>query len=427
MDKKLKYKVAIIGLGYVGLPLYLLCIKKNIDVFGYDLDKKKIDQLKKNISYNLDIECSELRKIKKKNIFNMDQTKNIPSRNIIIFCLPTPVTKKNDPDMSFIKNALYKISNLINNNTLLIIESTVYPGATREIFEEIVNKKLKRKKVNINYGFSSERISPGQKDNSKYTINYQDIPKVISANTSLSLKKMNNFYKILFSKTFLAKSIEVAEMSKLLENSYRSVNIGLVNEFKVICKKNGINIHDVISAASTKPFGFTTFNPGPGVGGHCIPIDPLFVSWYAKKKGTSAHFIELARKKNLNITNWVIKEIMKITNNLKIKKPKLLIIGAAYKANVNDYRESPTLKIIEKIKSHKILVDYFDPFIPQVLLKNKNIFSIKNLNSISRYDIVILATNHSKLPYKKILDKSKILVDTRGQYKGNKSKKIQFL
>ena len=216
-------------------------------------------------------------------------------------------------------------------------------------------------------------------------------------------------------------------MSKLLENSYRSVNIGLVNEFKVICKKNGINIHDVISAASTKPFGFTTFNPGPGVGGHCIPIDPLFVSWYAKKKGTSAHFIELARKKNLNITNWVIKEIMKITNNLKIKKPKLLIIGAAYKANVNDYRESPTLKIIEKIKSHKILVDYFDPFIPQVLLKNKNIFSIKNLNSISRYDIVILATNHSKLPYKKILDKSKILVDTRGQYKGNKSKKIQFL
>ena len=201
--------------------------------------------------------------------------------------------------MRFIKEALYKISKFISDNTLLVIESTVYPGATREIIEEIFYKKPNRKKINVNFGFSSERISPGQKNKRKYKINYQEIPKVISANTKISLQKMNSFYKLLFSKTFMAKSIEVAEMSKLLENSYRSVNIGLVNEFKVICKKNNINIHDVISAASTKPFGFTTFNPGPGVGGHCIPIDPLFVSWYAKKRGSSADFIELARKKTL--------------------------------------------------------------------------------------------------------------------------------
>ncbi len=427
MNKKLKHKVAIIGLGYVGLPLYLLCNKKKIDVFGYDIDEIKIDQLKKNVSYNLDVKPSELKKIKKKDIFNMNQIENISSRNIIIFCLPTPVTKQNNPDMSFIKKALYRIGDFINDKTLLVIESTVYPGATREIFEEIINKKLKRKKINIDYGFSSERISPGQKDKTKYKIDYQEIPKVISGNTQLSLQKMNNFYKLLFSKTFMAKSIEVAEMSKLLENSYRSVNIGLVNEFKVICAKNKINIHDVISAASTKSFGFTTFNPGPGVGGHCIPIDPLFVSWYAKKRGSSADFIELARKKNLNITNWVIKEIMKIINNLKIKKPKILVIGAAYKEDVNDCRESPSLRIIEKIKSRNIFIDYFDPFIPRVSVNKKNIFSIKNLNSISNYDLVILATNHSNLPYNKILDRCKILVDTRGQYKGNKSKKIYFI
>jgi UDP-N-acetyl-D-glucosamine dehydrogenase len=427
MNRKLKHKVAIIGLGYVGLPLYLLCIKKKIDVLGYDVDKKKIDQLRSNVSYNLDIKSSELRKIKKEKIFNMDQIKNISSRNIIIFCLPTPVTKQNNPDMSFIKKALYKISQFITDNTLLVIESTVYPGATREIFEEIFNKKLKKKKININYGFSSERISPGQKDKRKYKIDYQDIPKVISANTQISLQKMNSFYKLLFSKTFMAKSIEVAEMSKLLENSYRSVNIGLVNEFKIICKKNKINIHDVISAASTKSFGFKTFNPGPGVGGHCIPIDPLFVSWYAKKNGLSADFIELARKKNLNITNWVIREIMKVLNNLKLNKPKILIIGVAYKEDVNDYRESPSLRIIEKIKSCNINIDYFDPFIPQVSINKKNIFSIKNLNSISSYDLVILATNHSNLPYNKILDQSKILMDARGQYKGNNSKKIHFI
>lgn len=427
MNKKLKHKVAIIGLGYVGLPLYLLCIKKKIDVFGYDIDKKKINQLRNNVSYNLDIKSSELRKIKKKDIFNMDQIKNISSRNIIIFCLPTPVTKQNNPDMRFVKEALYKISEFISDNTLLVIESTVYPGATREIFEEIIYKKLKRKKININYGFSSERISPGQKDKRKFKIDYHDIPKVISGNTQISLQKMNSFYKLLFSKTFMAKSLEVAEMSKLLENSYRSVNIGLVNEFKVICSKSKINIHDVISAASTKSFGFTTFNPGPGVGGHCIPIDPLFVSWFAKKKGSSADFIELARKKNLNITNWVFREIMKIINNLKIKKIKILIIGVAYKEDVNDCRESPSLRIIEKIKSRNIYIDYYDPFISQVLVNKKNFYSIKNLKSISSYDLVILATNHSNLPYNKILDKCKILIDTRGQYKGNKSKKIHFV
>ena len=216
-------------------------------------------------------------------------------------------------------------------------------------------------------------------------------------------------------------------MSKLLENSYRAVNIGLVNEFKILCKHNNINIHDVITAASTKPFGYNPFEPGPGVGGHCIPIDPLFVSWYAKNNGLSADFIELARKKNIEITNWVVRKIFKIIRDLKFKKVKILVLGVAYKQDVNDTRESPALKIMNKLQKYKVKLNYFDPFIPDIFINKKKFISLKNLNSISSYDIVILTTNHSNLPFKKILDKSKILIDTRGQYKNSINKNLHYL
>ena len=424
-DKK-KFKIAIIGLGYVGLPLYILCKKKNLDVFGFDLDKKKINNLNKNISFNLDIGNSELTKIKKKNIFNNSQLEKISDRNIIIFCLPTPIKNNGTPNMSYIKNALKNIKSFLSNNVLLILESTVYPGATREIFENFISKNL-QSKTNINFGFSSERISPGQKDKKKFKINYSSIPKIISANNKKSINIMNSFYKLIFDKTFITSSIEVAEMSKLLENSYRSVNIGLVNEFKILCSRNNLNIHEVIDAASTKPFGFRPFKPGPGVGGHCIPIDPLFLSWYAKKKNISADFVELARKKNLNITKWILEKVLKIFNGIKKRKNRILIIGLAYKEDINDIRESPSIKIIKKLLAKKINIDYFDPFIPFANIGKKKFYSIKNLNKISNYDICILCTNHSNLPYKKILSKSKILVDTRGQYKYNKNSKINFL
>ncbi len=356
----------------------------------------------------------------------MSETKNISDRDIIIFCLPTPILKNKNPNMNYIKNALNLIKNHIANKAILILESTVYPGATREIFTEFIKKKIK-KDIQINYGFSSERISPGQKDKKKFKINYENIPKVVSANNEKTLKKINFFYKNLFQKTYRTKSIEVAEMSKLLENSYRAVNIGLVNEFKVLCENKNINFHDVILAASTKPFGFRPFNPGPGVGGHCIPIDPLFVSWFAKKNGLTADFIELARKKNIEITNWVIKKITKKFKNLNIKKGKILIIGLAYKEDVNDVRESPSLKIIEKLMRDKININYYDSLIPEAVINKKKIYSIKNLNFISSYDIVVLATNHSNLPFKKILDNSKILIDTRGQFKNSNSKNLLFL
>ena len=424
--KKKEFKVAILGLGYVGLPLYCLCMQKGIDALGFDLSKKKINDLKKNNSYISDISNDELKKYKSKKLFNMSEIRNISDRNIIIFCLPTPILKNRNPDMTFIKNALSLIKNYISDNTILILESTVYPGATREIFTEFIKKELK-KKIKIDFGFSSERISPGQKNKKNFKINYQNIPKVVSGNNEKALAKINFFYKNLFKKTHKTKSIEIAEMSKLLENSYRAVNIGLVNEFKVLCKSNNINIHDVILAASTKPFGFKPFNPGPGVGGHCIPIDPLFVSWFARKNGLSADFIELARKKNLEISSWVTRKIIKIFRNLKLKKGKILVIGLAYKEDVNDTRESPSLKIIEKLAKNKIDTSYFDPLIPTVVINKKKFYSTRNLNSISLYDVVILATNHSNLPYEKILNKSKLLIDTRGQFKNSDRKNLHFL
>ena len=419
--KKKKFQVAIIGLGYVGLPLYVLCNKKKIDVIGFDNNKKKIQNLNKNISDNLDVNNSDLKRIKYKKIFNIKQSKNIENSNIIIFCLPTPLKKGNKPDLSFIKSAFNCIKKNITPNTILVLESTVYPGATREIFEKYVYKNFKLKD-NIDFAYSSERISPGQTDKKKYNIKYEDITKVISANRDISLKKIEKFYQILFRNIYKAKSIEIAEMSKLLENSYRAVNISLVNELKIICHENNIEINDVISAASTKPFGFTSFKPGPGVGGHCIPIDPLFISWFTRKQKNKSDLVDLARKKNLFVTNWIIKKIQKICLKKKIKK-KILLIGMAYKENVNDYRESPALKIFVELNK-KFSVDYYDPFINQIKHQNKLYKSINNLKKLKNYELTILTTAHSVLSYQKIFNQSKIIVDTRGVFKHKLSPKI---
>ena len=426
MIKKTDYKVAVIGLGYVGLPLYLLCEKNKINVKGFDINKFKINNLKRNISDNTDISSANLKRAKK-NFFSMHQIKSIKDRNFIIFCLPTPLTKKNYPDLSYIMNALKIMKNFCSSQSTFVLESTVYPGATNEIFSKYLSNLNNDQKI-LNYGFSSERIDPGKKKNKFLKITYEDIPKVISGNNKSSQKKIKFFYGLLFKSVIVASSIEVAEMSKLLENSYRSVNIGLINEIKMLCHRGNINFHDVISAASSKPFGFNAFSPGPGVGGHCIPIDPIFLNWYANKIKGKADLITIARKKNLDVTKFVNKNILKLLKKINSKKEKkILIIGVAYKKDINDYRESPSLKIINNFIKKKIKFDYYDPYIDTIKLFNKKIKSIKNLNRISSYDIVTLVTDHTNLPYKKILSKSKILIDTRGYYAKYKNKNIIFL
>tara|TARA_B110001450_G_C17657910_1_gene496035 strand:+ start:698 stop:1987 length:1290 start_codon:yes stop_codon:yes gene_type:complete len=415
-----KSKVGVIGLGYVGLEL-LLCINESkFEVFGFDVNGLKIEKLKKNIPTINTITKKRLIKIKKNNLFDGKNINKIHECDIIIICVPTPLTKKDKPDMSYIERSLSSIFKYLRPEQMIILESTVYPGATREIF---FNKIKKNKKLSIGKNFylcfSPERISPGK----DYDIKYTEITKVISGYSSKCVKTINSFYKKIFKTVYAAKSLEDAEFTKLFENCYRSVNIGLVNEMKIICDKLGLKIMDIIDTAKTKPFGFRPFAPGPGVGGHCIPIDPLFISWIANRHGVTSKFIDISRKTNLKITNWILK---KIKNKITKKKAKLLFVGVAYKKNVDDCRESPAIQMMEKLDKDQFNISYYDPYIENINLNKKTLFSLNKLNfkQFKNYEAVIITTDHSKINYNLILKNSKIIFDTRGVYKDSNQSKI---
>jgi len=419
-----KISVGVIGLGYVGLPMLHLLSQKKINCYGFDIDEHKIRNIKKNISYISDLTNTNLKIINKNKIFSMREIENINKVDYIIFCLPTPLNKQKAPDMSIIKNAFNSVKKHLRKNQTIILESTVYPGATKDIFYNHLSKKFSVGK-NFYLCYSSERISPGQINKKEYKFFLHNTTKVVSGFNRQSEKNINYLYKKIFKKLYLAKSLEIAEMSKLLENSYRSVNIGLVNELKIICNKLNLNIHEVLETSKTKPFGFSAFYPGPGVGGHCIPIDPVFINWIAKKNGTKANFIDLARKTNIGISDWVINEIIKREKKIKDKKTvkRILIIGMAYKKDVNDIRESPSIKIYKKLTNYNNLIDFHDDKVKQVKLNKKIIFS-KPLNHCSKYDYVILCTAHSNLNKKKLLKFSKKIFDTRGAFAEKNYKKV---
>ena len=421
---RIKKKIGIIGLGYVGLPFLHLLSQKKIDAYGFDLDVSKINSLKKNHSYISDLKNKNLKIINKSKIFSMKNISQINQMDYIIFCLPTPLTSKNEPDISNILKAFNSIKPYIKKNQTLILESTVYPGATRFIFQKYLEKNFALGK-NFFYGYSSERISPGQINKNEYKYFLHNTTKVVSGFDKNSLIKINNLYKNVFQNIYSAQSLEIAEMSKLVENSYRSVNIGLVNEIKKICFSININFNKVLEAAATKPFGFNLFRPGPGVGGHCIPIDPIFVTWIAKKNKQKARFIELARNINIDITKWIIKKICKLNKkaNNKNNKLKILIIGLAYKADVNDLRESPSLKIFKYFKKYNNKIDFYDPLVKKAKIGNKYHYS-KKLNKNFKYDFSIICTDHSNLNKKTILSVSKKVFDTRGIFKNLNLKKI---
>ena len=416
--KKNSFTTGVVGLGYVGLDLMTLISKKKLNLYGFEKNICKINKLKKGISPINTIADKKLKKLKKDQIFNLKNISKITDCDIIIICLPTPLKKNLNPDNSYLEKIIKLIIKFLRKEQMLIIESTVYPYATREIFENKLSKKFKIG-TNFYIGFSPERVSPGQHELTKYS----NITKLISGRTKECLNNVELFYKKIFKFVHKCQSIELAEFTKLYENSYRAVNIGLVNQMKKICDKMNINIFDVIKAAETKPFGFKAFYPGPGVGGHCIPVDPLFLHYAGKKFNINLDFILLARKVNLDITNWVISKIKK---QLK-SKDKVLLMGIAYKKNVDDTRESPAISILEKL-SKSYNVNYFDPFVENVKIKDKLFRSIKKLNyqELSKYSAVILTTNHDKFNYKKIFKYSKKVFDTRGVYQGKKNKKIVF-
>ena len=421
----MKKIIGVIGLGYVGLPLLYLLTKNNYIVYGFDSDLEKISKLKKSISYISDLKNKQIKSLNKKYLFTMENIKLIENCDYIIFCLPTPLRKK-IPDMSFVDQAFNSCYEHLRENQTIILESTVYPGATEEIF---VKKLLKKFVIGKNFFlcYSPERIDPG---NSQYkSRKYAKITKLISGHTEKCEKKITELYKIIFKKIYLCETIKIAETSKLFENSFRSVNIGLSNEFKMLCNKLRINIFSVLNAAETKPFGFTRFDPGPGVGGHCIPIDPLFISWIGNKNNFNTGFINYSHKINKKITSWVINKIERIYNSKKkTKKTKILFIGITYKKNVNDTRESPSLKIVESFDKKNILLDYYDPYVSKIRVNNKFLISIKNLNNINKYLFTVLLVDHQSINLKKVYKNSKLIIDTRGKFFNiNSDKKVVSL
>lgn len=415
---KKKINVGVIGLGYVGLPLLLL-INKKFNVFGFDKDNHKINMLKKKLSYISDVKNNELKKLDPNIFCYSSEYHKLSLCDYVIICLPTPL-KKNLPDMSYIENCFSEIYNNLKKNQTIILESSVYTGATKKIFEKKINKKFKIGK-NFFLCYSPERIDPGQ-DKFNEKTKYVNITKLISGHSKKCLAKIRFLYKSVFKTIYECNSIEVAETAKLLENIYRSVNIGLVNEMKIISHKLNLNIHQVIDAAGSKPFGFRKFSPGPGVGGHCIPIDPVFMSWLAKKNNSESKFINLSVQANKRVTDWTIKNIIQ---RLK-KKSKIILLGLAYKKDVNDMRESPSLKIFKSLILKKYNVKYYDPYVKNVKINNKFYSSI-SVKDYSKFDNILLLTDHSNFKYNKILKEGKSIIDTRGRYKSSNSPKVIHL
>ena len=412
IDNK-KCRVGIIGLGYVGLPLSILFVKNNFKILGFDINKKKITKIKRNDSYIDRISNKDVSLINKNGKF-FSNFSNIKECDVIVICVPTPLKNNDNPDLSCIKTTIDSIKKFLKKGQVLILESTSYPGTTKdEIYQKIKDKF----KIGENFflGFSSERIDPGKNENS-----IQNIPKVVSGYSKNCLKIISNFYSKSFNKIVESKSIEIAEFSKLLENIYRSVNIGFINEMKILADKMNIDIFDVIAVASTKPYGFRRFFPGPGIGGHCIPVDPSYLYWKSVKVGLPAKFIKLSAQINILVLDFIMKKILKNLNSKKttLSKSKILILGLSYKKDLDDFRESASIKLINKLTKKGIKkISIHDPYVEDKI-SIKKIQKIKFLNPkiLKSFDIVVLMTDHDLFDYDLIKNNAKLIIDCRGRF-----------
>ena len=410
--------IGIVGLGYVGLPLALSFVKANCKVIGFDNDQSKIIKLNSGKSYIKQINDKVISQAKKKLLSFTSSFKFISQVDAIILCLPTPLKKSYQPDLSYIMNSLKIIRPYLKKGQVISLESTTYPGTTEEIVLPIIKSSGFEIGKNFFLVYSPEREDPGNKK-----FNTTNIPKVVSGYSQNCLKVGTSLYEIAVKKIIPTSSTKVAEMSKLLENIYRAVNIGLANEMKIISDKLKINIYEVIKAASTKPFGFTPFMPGPGLGGHCIPIDPFYLAWKAKKYGLDTKFIKLAGKINRSMPKWVVSKIISslIIKKKIIKGASILVLGLAYKKDVDDTRETPAAEIIKLLMSKKAIVNYCDPYIPYFpRMRNYN-FNLKSVSltpkKIKTYDLVVIVTDHTKFDYRMIQKNANLIVDARDVYK----------
>lgn len=415
IDKK-KAKICIIGLGYVGLPLAVAFAKKGYLVFGFDTNPKRIDKLNKGKRYIVDIDPQvTLSLIRKKKILPTTDQKVLKEADIIIICVPTPLRKVKIPDISYVIKAAKSIKKHLKKGQLVILESTSFPTTTREVVLPNLKESGLREEDDFFLCFSPERVNPGDK---KFPL--IKIPKVIGGLSAKSTQLAKALYSKIIKKVFCVSSPEVAESTKLLENTFRLVNIALVNEFAVVADKLGIDIWEVIEAAKTKPFGFMPFYPGPGVGGHCIPDDPIYFSWKAKKLGFKTKMIDLASYMEHFMPRYVVNRVVKLLRKSKknVSGEKILILGVTYKKGVKDLRESPALDIIEILEKKGFKIDFYDPLIPYLKIKNINLkrTSLK-ANNLKKYACAIIVTDHQEINYEYLRKNSKLIFDTRNVYK----------
>ena len=387
-----KYDVAVIGLGYVGLPLAIQATSSNLKVYGYDIDENKISNYNSGKSTIEDISDKQLQASLEKGLFLSSDPKYLSESETIVISVPTPLTDY-QPDLSYVKAAAETIAKNITKNQIIILESTTYPGTTVEVLipaiEEISNLKAG---VDFFVGYSPERIDPGND-----TWNFKNTPKVISGINDESLSKIENFYEQIIDSVVRVSGTKEAEMVKLLENTYRHVNIALINELAILCNMLEIDIWEVVNAAKTKPFGFESFRPGPGVGGHCIPVDPNYLSFKTRQIGKPVRFVELAQEINNSMPSYVVSRLLEKMNLLEkpFKNSNILILGVAYKKDIGDTRESPAIGIIENLFERGVNVKYYDPFVDSFLVNTKYVEKEDSFDNINKYDLVLVHTAHT--------------------------------
>lgn len=424
LKKKIEKKdivVAVVGLGYVGLPLAMTMTQKGIKVIGIDLDKKKLSLLAKGKNYIKDVKDEELKRSVDKKLFTAtDNFSKISEVDVICITVPTPITKDKTPDLTYVKSAAESISKYLKKNQLVILKSTTYPGTTKEVVGPILEKSKLKLGEDFYLAFAPERIDPGNK---KY--NTANTPKVVGGVTKESTILAAKFFELFINKVHKVSSAEVAEMTKILENTFRLINISFINEMALIASKLGINIWEVIEAANTKPFGFMPFYPGPGLGGHCIPVDPYYLSYRAKEYNLMTRFIDLSSDIDDYMSSHVV-DLIKSSSNTD--KPQVLILGVAYKKDIDDFRESPSVKVMEKLDKAGIKYDFYDPFIDTVVEGKFVKKGLKNLSEkiVSKYDVVAILTDHSNIDYKMILRSARMIVDTRNAIKAKNKKVVKI-
>lgn len=424
-------RVGIVGMGYVGLPLALLFSGERFRVTGFDIAADKVKTLNEGGTYIVRILAESIQEAHKAGFRATSDYSEIANMDAVIICVPTPLNEYHEPDLSYVTGTVKSIAPFIHEGQLVVLESTTYPGTTEDVMVPLLESgnpgglKVAREASDQGFhvAFSPEREDPGND-----TVARHDIPKVVGGCGLGAVELASALYGSIFRRVVPVSSPATAEMTKLLENIYRCVNIALVNELKQLCMRMGIDMHEVIDAAKTKPFGFQAFYPGPGLGGHCIPIDPFYLSWKAKEYDFRTKFIELAGEVNVNMPYFVVEQTAAALNEHRkaMKGSKILVLGLAYKRDIDDLRESPALTIVELLRAKGAEVAYNDPYFPHVGRGRHYELNMNNtpLEEVGRFDAVLIVTDHSTYDYADIVERAQLVIDTRNATKGIKSPKI---